>query len=119
MSIIILFEALMISLLRLSDNSKEAILQKLRKGYGRRNIRAVIQRHFNEKIRDLFPEAASLSSSLTYVVHRDQFVHSEGVYNTYKKVLKGYNISRCNIREVFGVIVIAPSPVVKDMFPVL
>ena len=41
---------------------------------------------FNERIRGLFPEAASLSSSSVYVVYRDQFVHPEDVYNIYKKV---------------------------------
>ncbi|CEG66188.1 hypothetical protein RMATCC62417_02813 [Rhizopus microsporus] len=51
-----------ISFLPLSDNTKEAILQKLREGYGRRDIRAVIQRHFNEKIKDLFSEAACSST---------------------------------------------------------
>jgi hypothetical protein len=75
-----------ISFLPLSDNTKEAILQKLREGYGRRDIRAAIQRHFNERIRDLFPEVTSSSSSSVYVVHRDQFIHSEDVYNIYKKV---------------------------------
>ncbi|ORE19200.1 hypothetical protein BCV71DRAFT_263204 [Rhizopus microsporus] len=43
-----------ISFLPLSDNTKEATLQKLREGYGRRDIRTAIQRHFNEKIRGLF-----------------------------------------------------------------
>ena len=43
-----------ISFLPLSDNTKEAILQRLREGYGRRDIRAAIQRHFNERISDLF-----------------------------------------------------------------
>ena len=73
-----------ISFLPLSDNTKEAILQKLRESYGRRDTRASIQRHFNEEIRDLFPEAANSSSSV-YVVHRDQFVHSEDRYDIYKK----------------------------------
>ena len=75
-----------ISFLPLSNNTKEAILQKLREGYGRRDVRTAIQRHFNERIRCLFPEAASSSSSSVYGVHRDQFVHSEDVYNIYKKV---------------------------------
>ena len=43
-----------ISFLPLSDNTKEATLQKLREGCGRRDIRTAIQRHFNEKIRGLF-----------------------------------------------------------------
>ena len=64
-----LSEALMISLfLPLSDNTKEATLQKLHEGYGRRDIGAAIQRHFNERTRDLFLEAASSSSSSVYVV---------------------------------------------------
>ncbi|PHZ09377.1 uncharacterized protein RHIMIDRAFT_263742 [Rhizopus microsporus ATCC 52813] len=71
MSIIILLGALMISLfLPLSDTTKEAILQKLRAGYGGRDIRAAIQRHFNERIKDFFPEAANSSLSSVYVVHR-------------------------------------------------
>ncbi|ORE09532.1 hypothetical protein BCV72DRAFT_302765 [Rhizopus microsporus var. microsporus] len=87
MSIIILLGALMISLfLPLSDTTKEAILQKLRAGYGGRDIRAAIQRHFNERIKDFFPEAANSSLSSVYVVHRDQFIQSEDVYNIYKKV---------------------------------
>ncbi|CEI92251.1 hypothetical protein RMCBS344292_06518 [Rhizopus microsporus] len=51
-----------ISFLPLSDNTKEAILQKLREGYGRRDIRAAIQHHFNERIGDLFSEAACSST---------------------------------------------------------
>ncbi|ORE18595.1 hypothetical protein BCV71DRAFT_234834 [Rhizopus microsporus] len=45
--------------LPLSDNTKEAILQKLCGGYGRRDIIAIIQCHFNERIRDLFPVVVS------------------------------------------------------------
>jgi hypothetical protein len=84
MSIIILLEALMVPFfLSLSDNTKEAIMQKLREGYGKRDTRAAIRHHFNERIRGF--EAASSSSSSAYVVHRNQFVHSEDVYNVYKK----------------------------------
>ncbi|ORE06196.1 hypothetical protein BCV72DRAFT_262886 [Rhizopus microsporus var. microsporus] len=75
-----------ISFLPLSDNTKEVILQELREDYGRRDIRAAIHCHFNERIRDLFSEAASSSSSSVYAVHRDQFVHSEDVYNIYRKI---------------------------------
>ncbi|PHZ07694.1 uncharacterized protein RHIMIDRAFT_303264 [Rhizopus microsporus ATCC 52813] len=60
-----------ISFLPLSDNTKEAILQKLREDYDRRDIRAAIQRHFNERIRAPFPEAASSSSSSVCVIHCD------------------------------------------------
>ena len=52
----------MMSFLPLSDNAKEAILQKLCEGYGRRDIRAAIQRHFNERMKDLFPGSASSST---------------------------------------------------------
>ena len=51
-----------ISFLPLSDNTKEAILQKLREGYGRRDIRAAIERHFDERIKDFFSEAACSST---------------------------------------------------------
>ncbi|CEG66475.1 hypothetical protein RMATCC62417_03049 [Rhizopus microsporus] len=51
-----------ISFLPLSDNTKEAILQKLREGYDRRGIRAAIQCHFNERIRDLFPKVTCPST---------------------------------------------------------
>ena len=51
-----------ISFSPLSDNTKEAILQRLHEGYSTRVIRTAIERHVNERIRDLFSEAACSST---------------------------------------------------------
>ena len=73
------------SFLPLSDNAKEAILQKLREGYDRRDIRAAIQRHFNERIRDLFPVVVS-QHPLQYMLFIVISLSIRKMFITYKKV---------------------------------
>ncbi|CEJ04521.1 hypothetical protein RMCBS344292_18479 [Rhizopus microsporus] len=63
--------------LSLSVDVKEAILQRLQEGYNTRNVRFAIHRAFR-----------SHNEAPTSIPHRDSFIHSEDVYNIFRKVLK-------------------------------
>ncbi|CEG69946.1 hypothetical protein RMATCC62417_05931 [Rhizopus microsporus] len=60
-----------------SANVNKAILQRLQEGYNTRSVRFAMHRAFR-----------SHNEAPTSIPHRDSFIHSEDVYNIFRKVLK-------------------------------
>ncbi|CEG74033.1 hypothetical protein RMATCC62417_09306 [Rhizopus microsporus] len=58
-----------------SADVKEAILQRLQEGYNARSVRFAMHRAFH-----------SHNEASTSIPHRDNFIHSEDVYNIFRKV---------------------------------
>ena len=63
--------------LPLSADVKEAILQRLQEGYNTRSVRFAMHRAFR-----------SHNEASTSIPHRDNFIHSEDVYNIFRKVFE-------------------------------
>ncbi|CEG72804.1 hypothetical protein RMATCC62417_08292 [Rhizopus microsporus] len=63
--------------LSLSADVKEAILQRLQEGYNTRNVRFAMDRAFR-----------SHNEASTSILHRDNFIHSEDMYNIFRKVFE-------------------------------
>ncbi|CAO3644781.1 unnamed protein product [Mucor hiemalis] len=71
--------------LPLSQKRKDAIMERLREGYNKRDCRIAIQKDFRKFTRDLLT-----SSDPDHVFHRDQIVHQDEVYNIYKKIQEAF-----------------------------
>ncbi|KAG0162410.1 hypothetical protein DFQ30_002081 [Apophysomyces sp. BC1015] len=53
-------------------------MQRLSEGYRQRDIRVMLQRHLRS-------ELESNEDSLQNIVHRDQAIHGNDIYNIYRK----------------------------------
>ncbi|KAL7310493.1 hypothetical protein PS15m_009986 [Mucor circinelloides] len=58
------------------------IMQRLYEGFAMRATRITIQNNYRQYIRDNLAMDASFGSS---IVHHDQMVHADEIYNLYKK----------------------------------
>lgn len=68
--------------LPLSQERKNQIVERLREGYNKRDCRVAIQKDFRKYLR----ENLLLSDGSIQVIHRDQLVHQDEVYNLFKKI---------------------------------
>ncbi|KAL7323439.1 hypothetical protein PS15p_211343 [Mucor circinelloides] len=77
--------------LPLSEKTKKLIMQRLNEGFAVRASRLAIQNNFHQYLRDNIATDASFGSS---IVHRDQMVHADEIYNLYKKIQeKSYKLT--------------------------
>lgn len=73
------------SYLPVSKTTKDFIMQKLVEGYDCRDIRISIQRELNQHIQEKFNIVVDGNDSINSIIHRDQVIDSNEVYNQYKK----------------------------------
>ncbi|KAG1138593.1 hypothetical protein G6F37_010815 [Rhizopus arrhizus] len=69
--------------LPLSKEARDYIEGRLNEGYGKRDTRISIQKNYRMYMQNL---SANFSGSSSSVMHRDQMVHADEIYNIYKKI---------------------------------
>lgn len=78
--------------LPLSNATKSLIMQRLREGYSKRDTRIAIQANFRNYIMANINSAADINGGSVdnFVVHRDQMVDANEIYNMYKKIVESF-----------------------------
>lgn len=71
--------------LPLSKDRRAVIMERLRKGYSKRDCRIAIQNDFRKYIANEGLLSDNSGNNLP-VLHRDQVVHADEIYNMYKKI---------------------------------
>lgn len=69
--------------LPISQNLRDVIEEILKSGFEQRSIRASIIKYFNDVIRSQYKDVVEGSH---VVVHRDQFLYGDEIYNIYKQI---------------------------------
>ncbi|CEG69960.1 hypothetical protein RMATCC62417_05944 [Rhizopus microsporus] len=74
-------------------------MQRLREGYNKRDYRIAIQKDFRKFTRDFLMLPKDSNSQ---VLHRDQIVHQDEVYNLYKIVQESFYRKAVDEKESVG-----------------
>ncbi|KAI9362835.1 hypothetical protein BD770DRAFT_300583, partial [Pilaira anomala] len=73
--------------LPLSKEAGDYIEGRLREGYRKRDTRLSIQKNYREYMRGLTKD---ISATTNTILHRDQIVHADEIYNIYKKIQESF-----------------------------
>ncbi|KAI9481152.1 MAG: hypothetical protein EXX96DRAFT_204813 [Benjaminiella poitrasii] len=73
--------------LSLSNDVKNYIINHFRHGYDKRDIRISIQNNFKEYVSNYLNfSVIEGNDPLNMIIHRDQMIHSDDIYNLYKNI---------------------------------
>ncbi|KAI9487049.1 MAG: hypothetical protein EXX96DRAFT_551630 [Benjaminiella poitrasii] len=73
--------------LPLSNDVKNYIIDHLRHGYDKRDIRISIQNNFKEYVSNYLNfSVVEGNDPLNMIIHKDQMIHSDDIYNLYKNI---------------------------------